>query len=117
MHHCCKFNADEIYYLTDKKSFTKRKLSAGYCPVCNKLVAELSGVNKNGETRQRIFTEDDAKIYIHKCKKEIIYSMTECNLQNQKTKLFGRLPSVQRFFQPLRHRQCYQSPSFAYSSY
>jgi hypothetical protein len=41
MRHCCQFEADEIYYLEDTALLSERKLSIGFCPICNKPVAEL----------------------------------------------------------------------------
>lgn len=52
MYHCVKFSADEVYYLKDTDLCEKRILSVGFCPICNKPVAELleysftGGINK-----------------------------------------------------------------------
>ena len=42
MYHCIKFNPDEVYYLVDTDLYENRILSVGFCPVCNKPVAELT---------------------------------------------------------------------------
>ena len=55
MYHCVKFSADEVYYLKDTDLCEKRILSVGFCPICNKPVAELleysftGGINKCGK--------------------------------------------------------------------
>ena len=41
MRHCCEFKADDIYYLKETNLYTNRKLSIGFCPICQKPVSEL----------------------------------------------------------------------------
>lgn len=48
MYHCISFGADEIYYLKETEIYTKRVLSIGFCPICNKPVAELVEYNFAG---------------------------------------------------------------------
>ena len=44
MRHCCKFKPDDIYYLKETSLFVSRKLSVGFCPICNKPVAEFEEI-------------------------------------------------------------------------
>ena len=89
MRHCCKFEADDIYYLEDNNIYTLRKLSIGYCPICNKFVAELSGTNPAGDLVKEKAAGLRANELIKKYSSEIIYSVRELNYAKFKTKPFG----------------------------
>ena len=89
MRHCCKFNADDVYYLEDNNLYTSRKLSIGYCPICNKFVAELAGLNISGDLTKEKFVGQAAISVISKLKDEIVYSLKELNYMKFKSKPFG----------------------------
>lgn len=89
MRHCCKFKADEIYYLEETSLFVARKLSIGFCPICEKPVAELVETTFSGIVERNRFVGIKANEILFKLKDEIKYSMRECNYQKFKSKPFG----------------------------
>lgn len=89
MRHCCEFKADDIYYLKETNLYTNRKLSIGFCPICQKPVSELVEVRFDGvieRLRQSGFQAQELAI---KLKDQIEYSMRECNYLRFKAKPFG----------------------------
>ena len=89
MRHCCKFEADDIYYLEDNNLYTSRKLSIGYCPICKKFVAELAGTNIAGDRVCEKAVGLNANELVKKHSSEIIYSVRELNYAKLKAKPFG----------------------------
>lgn len=89
MRHCCSFRADDIYYLSDTNFFSSRKLSIGFCPICNKPVAELFEVRFDGYINRASYSGIRANDIVLKLKDEIVYSMRECNYLRIKSKPFG----------------------------
>ena len=89
MRHCCKFKPDEIYYLEDNNLFTNRKLSIGFCPICNKPIAELEEIDFIGNFMKTKAVGIKANELLLKIKDEIKYSMQECNYQRFKSKPYG----------------------------
>ena len=89
MRHCCKFKADDIYYLEENDMYTDRKLSIGFCPICNKPVAELVEINFLGIIDKTSVAGIKANFLVNKLKDQIVYSMRECNYSKFKSKPYG----------------------------
>jgi len=89
MRHCCSFSADDIYYLSETNLYTTRKLSIGFCPICNKPVAELVQIRFDGKPEKIIEAGLRANELMLKIKDDILYSLKECNYRRFKAKPFG----------------------------
>ena len=89
MRHCCQFKPDEIYYLKENDLFNSRKLSVGFCPICLKPVAELTGWRFDGIPEKITKSGIEANDLMISLKDEIVYSMKECNYKRFKSKPFG----------------------------
>lgn len=89
MRHCCRFKADDIYYLKETSLVIDRKLSIGFCPICNKPVAELVEKTFTGSITKTRYIGIKAHEIAMKLKKEIIYSLKECNYLKIKGKPYG----------------------------
>lgn len=89
MRHCCKFKADDIYFLKDTAIYTTRKLSIGFCPICYKPIAELSKIKFNGSVEREYYVGIKANDIMNSLKDEIDYSLKECNYRKVKSKPFG----------------------------
>ena len=89
MRHCCTFRADDIYYLSETNLFVTRKLLIGFCPICNKPVAELIEIRFDGTIVRDYQVGMKADILLQKHKDEFLYSMRECNYLRFKSKPFG----------------------------
>lgn len=89
MIHCCKFKADDIYYLADNDLYTSRYLSVGFCPICKKPVAELVEWRFDGAFKRLSKTGIDADRFVFRYKNEIVYSVREINYKKAKYKPFG----------------------------
>ncbi len=89
MNHCCKFKADDIYFLADTELYPLRKLSIGFCPICNKPVAELFQIRFDNNYERQTYTGIEANEIVLKHKDSILYSARECNYQKFKSKPFG----------------------------
>lgn len=89
MRHCCKFKPDDIYYLSETNLYVFRKLSMGFCPICQKPVAELYEVRFDGAVSRDYASGVDAQNLVMKHKDSILYSMSECNYRRFKSKPFG----------------------------
>lgn len=89
MRHCCKFKADEIYYLEETGLFVNRKLSIGFCPICNKPVAELVEISFTGAVERNRASGIKAHELLLSLKDQIVYSMRECNYLKIKSKPYG----------------------------
>ena len=77
MRHCCQFKADEIYYLEDSALFAERKLSIGFCPICNKPVAELVEISFLGAIERTRFSGIKANEILINLKNQIKYSASQ----------------------------------------
>ena len=86
MRHCCKFKADDIYYLYETALYTTRKLSVGFCPICEKPVAELCKIRFDGTPEREYFVGIKANTVVCDLQDEINYSMKECTYKNAKSK-------------------------------
>lgn len=89
MRHCCKFKADDIYYLEENDLYNTRKLSIGFCPVCLRPVAELVEFRFDGAVNHIECSGLEANDLVLKHKDEILYSMKECNYSKFKSKPYG----------------------------
>lgn len=89
MRHCCEFKADDIYYLYETNLYTDRKLSIGFCPICQKPVAELVETRFDGAIERLRASGLQAHELTTKLKNQIQYSMRECNYLRYKSKPYG----------------------------
>ena len=89
MRHCCKFRADEIYYLEETPLYVNRKLSVGICPICEKPVAELVEINFTGVISRYRVSGIKAYELVMSIKNQIKYSMRDCNYLKFKAKPYG----------------------------
>ena len=89
MQHCCKFKADDIYYLAETNLYTHRKLSIGFCPICKKPIAELVQRRFDGAIDRVVVSGLKADNLVFKHKDQIVYSMKECNFLRFKSKPYG----------------------------
>ena len=89
MRHCCSFSADDIYYLSETNLFTTRKLSIGFCPICEKPVAEFLQIRFDGKIERVIESGLKANDLMLKLKDDILYSLKDCNYLKFKSKPFG----------------------------
>lgn len=89
MRHCCEFKADDIYYLADNNNYSSRKLSIGFCPICQKPVAEIFEIRFDGLFEKQSVSGIAANDLVNKHKSDILYSMKECNYSKFKARPFG----------------------------
>lgn len=90
MRHCCEFKADDIYYLKETNLYTTRKLSIGFCPICERPVAQLIEFRFDGKDVNNVLAVGvEANDLVMSLKDDILYSMKECNYQRFKSKPFG----------------------------
>ncbi len=89
MKHCRKFKADDIYFLAGTEIYPTRKLSIGFCPVCDKPVAELIQTRFDGEVEKHQYTGLKADKFVFDNKDSILYAASECNYLRYKSKPFG----------------------------
>ena len=87
--HCCEFKADDIYYLKETNIYVTRKLSIGFCPICNKPVAELVEFSFNGGVYKTLASGVKANDLVNRNKEDILYSMKSCNYLKFKSKPYG----------------------------
>ena len=89
MQHCCNFRPEDVYYLQDTNLYTFRRLAVGFCPICEKPVAELIQEMFNGITIRESAAGIKANDMLFEHKEEILFSMKECNYLRFKSKPFG----------------------------
>ena len=89
MRHCCAFSADDIYHLKETNLYTTRRLSIGFCPICNKPVAELFLIRFDGKIEKIIVSGFQANELMLKLKDSIQYSLRELNYRKFKSKPFS----------------------------
>ena len=89
MRHCCKFKADDIYFLHETALYTRRELSFGFCPICGKPVSELRKTRFDGVIEREYFVGIKASDIVYELKDQINYSMKECNYMKFKSKPYG----------------------------
>ena len=56
MRHCCEFKPDDIYFLEETNLYVDRKLLIGFCPICEKPVAELVEISFTGVIKRNRFS-------------------------------------------------------------
>ena len=89
MRHCCSFNPEDVYFLRDNDLYSSRKLSIGFCPICNKPVAELTEWSFTGKLNKISVSGIKANELMIKHKYEIEYSLKEFNYSKFKSRPFG----------------------------
>ena len=89
MRHCCQFNADEIYCLEETGIYSSRTLATGFCPVCNKPVAELTEYNFAGGMNKISATGIQAQLLMQSVKSEILHSVKSMIYSKGKSKPYG----------------------------
>ena len=89
MRHCCEFKADDIYYLKETNLYVSRKLSIGFCPICQKPVAELVEISFTGALKRTRYSGIKADFLLNDMEEDVLYSMRECNYLRCKSKPFG----------------------------
>lgn len=90
MIHCCKFNADDIWFLFDLPDFERRELRIGICPKCQHKVAELIETRKtDGKVFYQVATRRKAERLIAQEKVRVLYTAQDVNRNNYKKKLSG----------------------------
>ena len=89
MRHCCEFKADDIYFLKETSLYVTRKLAIGFCPICQKPVAELVEISFTGAVVRNRASGVKANEMLIEYKNQIKYSMRECNYLKFKSKPYG----------------------------
>jgi hypothetical protein len=89
MQHCCKFKADEIYSLKETNLYVSRKLSIGFCPICQKPVAELVEIRFDGYVERFRASGLKASDLMLSLKNQILYSLREFDYMKLKSKPYG----------------------------
>ncbi|MCQ2740040.1 MAG: hypothetical protein MJ237_07425 [bacterium] len=89
MKHCCSFKPLDVYYLKEDELHTKQQLSVGFCPLCDKPVAELYSVRFDGKIEKISKAGIKANEILTKYKDKILYSMQECNYSRFMSRPFG----------------------------
>ena len=98
MQHCCKFKADDIYYLNETNLYVFRKLSIGFCPMCHKPVAEIFEIRFDGVIDKSVLSGIKANNLVSKLKKDILYSVNQCNYLKFKSKPYGWKYGINKSF-------------------
>ena len=88
MYHCQRFSADEVYYLKDTDLYSNRILSVGFCPMCNKPVAELIEYTFTGAINKIVVSGINAHNLMLELKDAIVHSANDICRQT-KSKPFG----------------------------
>jgi len=89
MRHCCQFKADDIYYLRENDIYTNRILSIGFCPICERPVAELIEYNFAGGVNRTSLSGIHAHNLVNQLKNDIVFSAREVNYRKIKSKPYG----------------------------
>ena len=89
MRHCCEFKADDIYHLKETNLYVTRKLSIGFCPICQKPVAELVEISFTGSIQRIRQSGFKAHELVMRLKNDVTYSLRECNYKKFKSKPYG----------------------------
>ncbi len=114
MRHCCEFKADDIYYLKETNLYVSRKLSIGFCPICQKPVAELVEISFTGEIKRTRYSGIKADFVLNDIEEQVMYSMRECNYLRFKSKPFGWKYGVNKSAK-LKGKECIKQ--YAYDFY
>ena len=89
MYHCITFKADEIYYLSETDIYTNRVLSIGFCPLCNKPVAELIEQSFTGGINKTTVSGINANNMVNGLKDSILYSAQKDGYRKLRAKPYG----------------------------
>lgn len=89
MYHCHKFKADEVYYLAETELYTNRYLSIGFCPNCNKPVAELVQFRFDGQVEKEVLSGVGANTLMLCHANEIICSLKTYLKKRKNSKPYG----------------------------
>ena len=89
MQHCCKFKPIDVYFLKETSLYVQRKLSIGFCPICEKPVAELVKQDFTGSITREYAIGIKANEMLYEYKEEILYSVSSLNYKRTKSKPFG----------------------------
>ena len=89
MYHCCQFKADDIYCLEDTSLCSNRTLSIGFCPICNKPVAELLEQTFAGGINKIIAVGINAQALMMQEQSNILYSILKVGRKKGKSKPYG----------------------------
>ena len=89
MYHCHKFKADEIYRLAENELYISRILSIGFCPNCQKPVAELLEFRFDGQVSKQTLVGVDANTIMLSHADEIVCSLLKKNYPRIKSKPYG----------------------------
>ena len=108
MRHCCQFNPDNVYYLRDNNLYSSRKMSIGFCPICNKPICEISEWRFDGKFNKISVSGFKANELMLKHKDEIVYSLREINYQKTKAKPFGWVYGVNKIVKKRKGEQVQQ---------
>ena len=116
MRHCCKFRPDDIYYLEDTEHYTNRKLSIGFCPICQKPIAELTEWRFDGVFSRIAKSGFKANEFVNLHSNEIVYSLSELNYLRSKSKPFGWKYGVNKSYKN-KDKNTEQIKQYAYDFY
>ena len=89
MYHCISFDAVEIYCLKETEIYTDRVLSIGFCPLCNKPVAELVEQNFMGGINKTTAVGINAQNMMLALKNDIVRAVPKHIKQKRRFKPFG----------------------------
>ena len=89
MYHCISFNAAEIYCLKDTNICSERILAIGFCPICEKPVAELIEQNFLGSINKTKAVGINAQNMMLTLKKDIIRAIPKTNTGKKRIKPYG----------------------------
>lgn len=89
MRHCCKFKAEDIYFLGDDPIYKMQQLSFGFCPICGKPVAELHKIRFDDVIENEKYVGIKANDIVMRLHSKIEYSMQSVNYQKVKQKPTG----------------------------
>ena len=98
MRHCCKFNPEDVYYLKETNLYVYRMFSIGFCPICQKPVAEIYQFRFDGVPERISWSGIEANDAMIKYSGDILYSMKEINLRKFKSKPYGWRYGVNRSY-------------------
>ena len=90
MYHCKEFKAMDIWHLIDNEKFSERTLAVGFCPCCNKPVAELIQKNEAGNCYEKIVKSGFASDkFVNDFRKDVLYSFSSLNRKRFKSSPSG----------------------------
>ena len=97
MRHCCVFKAKDIYFLKDTALYVNRRLSIGFCPVCEKPVAELVEERFDGIEEKNTFAGAEANQIAMRLREQILFAQSAQNFLKIKPKPYGWKYGVNKY--------------------